>query len=88
MSETHIMATFERWRGPLKEVKSEKATPVSVRNETLCLATMPITQSFESICMGWTWGLELELHHWNNSGTIGSSLTSSEEPWSGVPGPA
>ena len=25
--------------------------------------------------------------HWNNSGTIGSSLTSSEEPWSGVQAP-
>ena len=28
------MATYEGWRGPLKEVKSEKATPVSIRNET------------------------------------------------------
>ena len=85
MSETHMMATFEGWRGPLKEDKSE--VPVSVRNETLCPATVPITQSSESICMWWTWGLELVLHHWNNWGTIGSSLTSSEEPWSGVPGP-
>ena len=82
------MATCEGWRGPLKDVKSEKAVPVSIKNETLCLATVPITRSSKSICMGWTWGLELELHHWNNSGTIGSSLTTSEEPWSGVPGPA
>ena len=37
--------------------------------------------------MGRTWGLELGLCHWNNSGTIGSSLVSSKEPWSGVPGP-
>ena len=35
------MATYEGWRGPLKEVKSEKATPMSVRNETLCPATVP-----------------------------------------------
>ena len=81
------MATFEGWRGPLKEVKSEKAASASVRNETLCPATVPITQSSESVCMGWAWGLELGLCHWNNSGTTGSSLTSSEEPWSGVPGP-
>ena len=87
MPETPSMATSEGWRGPLKEVKSEKASPASIRNETLCLATMPITQSSESVCMGHTWDLELGLHHWNNSGTIGSSLTSSEEPWSGVPGP-
>ena len=80
------MATSEGWRGPLKEVKSEKAIPVSIRNETLCPATVPITRSSESTCMGWTWGLELGLHHWNNSGTIGSSFTSSEEPWSGLPG--
>ena len=40
MPETPSMATSEGWRGPLK-VKSEKATPVSVRNETLCLATVP-----------------------------------------------
>ena len=73
MSETHIMATFEGWRGPLKEVKSEKTTPVSIRNETLCLATVPITQSSESIHMGRTLGLELGLHHWDNSDTIGSS---------------
>ena len=87
MPETPLMATSEGWRGPLKEVKSEKAAPVSIRNETLCLATVPITQSSESIRMGRTWGLELGLCHWNNSGTIGSSLTSSEEPWSGVPEP-
>ena len=43
MPETPSMATSEGWRGPLKGVKSEKATPVSVRNETLCLATVPIT---------------------------------------------
>ena len=29
------MAISEGWRGPLKEVKSEKAAPVSIRNETL-----------------------------------------------------
>ena len=87
MPETPSMATSEGWRGPLKEVKSEKAAPVSNRNETLCPATVPITQSSKSVCMGWAWGLELGLRHWNNSGTIGSSLTSSEEPWSGVPGP-
>ena len=74
-------------RGPLKEVKSEKAAPVSIRNETLCPATMPVTRSSESICMGWTWGLELRLRHWNNSGTVWSIPLSSEEPWSGVPGP-
>ena len=87
MPETPSMATSEGWRGPLKEVKSEKAAPMSIRNETLCLATMPITRTSESVCMGWTWDLELGLHHWNNSGTTGSSLTSSKEPWSGVPGP-
>ena len=87
MPETPSMTTSEGWRGPLKEVKSEKAAPMSIRNETLCLATVPITQSSESIRMGRTWGLELGLRHWNNSGTIGSSLTSSEEPWSGVPEP-
>ena len=64
-------------RGPLKWVKSEKAASVSIRNETLCLATVPITQSSESICMGQTWGLELGLHHWNNSGKIGSIPLSS-----------
>ena len=37
--------------------------------------------------MGWTWGLELGLSHWNNSCTVGSIPLSSEEPWSGVPGP-
>ena len=36
---------------------------------------------------GRSWGLELGLCHWNNSATIGSSLTSSEESWSGVLGP-
>ena len=36
--------------------------------------------------MGWTWGLELGLRHWSNSATIVSSLTSSEESWSGMPG--
>ena len=85
MPETPSMPTSEGWRGPLKEVKSEKAAPVSVRNETLCPAIAPITQSSESVCMGW--GLELGLRHWNSSGTAGSSLTSSEEPWSGVQGP-
>ena len=34
MPEAPFMATYEGWRGPLKEVKSEKATPVSIRNET------------------------------------------------------
>ena len=87
MPETPLMATSEGWRGPLKEVKSEKAAPVSIRNETLCLATVPITQSSESVSMGQTWGLELGLHHWNNSGTIGSIPLSSEELLSGVPGP-
>ena len=43
MSETPSMATAEGWRGPLEEVKSEKAAPMSVRNETLCPTTMPIT---------------------------------------------
>ena len=76
MPETPLMATSEGWRGPLKEVKSEKAAPVSIRNETLCLATVPITQSSESVSMGQTWGLELGLHQWSNSGTIGSSLIS------------
>ena len=74
-------------RGPLKEIKSKQAAPASVRNETLCPATVSITRSPESVCMGRTWGLELGLCHWNDSGTIGSSLTSSKEPWSGVPGP-
>ena len=55
------MATSEGWRGPLKEVKSEKAAPVSVRNETLCPATTPITRSSKSVCTGRTWGLELGL---------------------------
>ena len=87
MPETPSMATSESWRGLLKEVKNEKAAPLSIRNETLCPASMPITWSSESVCMGWTWSLELGLRHWNNSGTFGSSLTSSEEPWSGVPGP-
>ena len=87
MPETPLMATSEGWRGPLKEVKSEKAASASVRNETLCPATVPITQSSESVCMGWPWGLELGLRHWNSSGAPGSSLTSSEEPWSGVQGP-
>ena len=87
MPETPLMATSEGWRGPLKEVKSEKATPVSIRNKTLCLATVPITRSSGSICTGRTWGLELGLRHWNNPDTIGSSLISSEEPWSGVPEP-
>ena len=67
------MATFEGRRGPLKEVKSENTTPVSIRNETLCLATVPITWSSGSIYMGRTWGLELGLHHWDNSDTTGSS---------------
>ena len=49
-----LIATSEGWRGPLKEIKSEKAAPVSIRNETLCPATVPITQSSESVCMGWT----------------------------------
>ena len=61
MPETPSMTTSECWRGTLKEVKSEKATPVSIRNETLCPATMPITQSSESVRMGRTWGLELGL---------------------------
>ena len=87
MPETPPMATSEGWRGPLKEVNSEKAAPVSVRNETLCLATVPITWSSETVCMGRTWGLEFGLHHWNNSGTIGSIPISSEEPWSGGLGP-
>ena len=56
-------------------------------NETSCLVTMPITWSSESVHMGHTWGLELGLCHWNNLGTIGSSLSSSDEPWSGVSGP-
>ena len=43
MPETSSMATSEGWRGPLKEVKSEKAAPGSIRNETLCLAIVPIT---------------------------------------------
>ena len=60
---------------------------MSFRDEILCPATMPITRSSESICMGWTCGLELGLRHWNNSATTGSFLTSSEEPWSRVPGP-
>ena len=34
MPETPSMATFEGWRGPLKEVKSEKTTTVSIKNET------------------------------------------------------
>ena len=87
MSKTPSLATSEGWRRPWKEVKSEKAAPVSIRNETLCLVTMPITRSSQSVYIGRTWGLDLGLHHWNNSGTIGSSLTSSEELWSGVPGP-
>ena len=44
-----------------------------LRNETLCPATVPITQSSEFICTG-IWGLELGFRHWNNSGTIESSL--------------
>ena len=60
---------------------------MSIMNESSCPATVPITRSSESVHMGCMWGLELGLRHWNNSGTIGSSLTSSEEPWSGVPGP-
>ena len=87
MPETPSMTTSECWRGTLKEVKSEKATPVSIRNETLCTATVPITQSSESVCTGQTWSLELGLRHWNNSGTIASSPTSSKEPWSGVSEP-
>ena len=63
MPETPLMATSEGWRRSLKEVKSEKAAPVSIRNETLCPATVPITRSSESVCMGWTWGLELGLRH-------------------------
>ena len=43
MPETSSMPTSEGWRGPLREVKSEKAAPVSIRNEILCPATMPIT---------------------------------------------
>ena len=81
------MATSECWRGTLKEVTSEKAALVSIRNETLGIATMPITRSSKSICTEQTWSLELGLHHWNNSSTTGSSPISSEEPWSGVPGP-
>ena len=42
MPETPSMPTSEGWRGPLKEVKSEKAALVSIRNEILCLATLPI----------------------------------------------
>ena len=60
---------------------------MSIMNGSSCPATVPITRSSESVHMGCTWGLELGLRHWNNSGTIGSSLTSSKEPWSGVPGP-
>ena len=64
MPETPLIATSEGWRGPLKEVKSKKAAPVSIRNETLCLATVPITQSSESVCMGQTgsgaWAPSLE----------------------------
>ena len=84
---TPSTAASEGWRGPLKEVKSEKASPLSIRNKALCLATLPFIQSSESASMGQTWGRELRLRHWNNSDTIGSSLTSSEEPWSRVPGP-
>ena len=80
-----LMATCEGWRGPLKEDKSDKSQ--CLLGMRLCPATVPVTQCSESICMWWTWGLELVLRHWNNWGTIGSSLTSSEEPWSGVPGP-
>ena len=43
MPETSSMPTSEDWRGPLKEVKSEKAAPVAIRNEILCPATVPIT---------------------------------------------
>ena len=86
MPETPLMATSEGWRGTLKNVKSEKAAPVSDRNETLCPATTPVIQTCKSVCMGQSWGPELRLCHWNNSGTIGSSLKSFDEPWSGGPG--
>ena len=64
MPETPLMATSEGWRGPLKEVKSEKAAPVSVRNETLCPATTPITEAPSLSVRGglgvWSLGSSLE----------------------------
>ena len=39
MPETLSMATSEGRRGPLKQVKGEKAAPVSIMNKTLCPAS-------------------------------------------------
>ena len=41
------MATYEGWRGPLKEVKSEKATPVFLPGES---------QGQRSLVGGHLWG--------------------------------
>ena len=41
LTKTPSMTPSVGWRGPLKKVKSEDTAAVSIRNETLCPATMP-----------------------------------------------
>ena len=72
------MATSEGWRG--KEVKNAKVAPVSIRDEILCLATMPITRSSESICMGWTCSLELGLAVWSLGSITGITQPQLDHP--------
>lgn len=60
---------------------------MSVRDETLCLATVPLAEALSSSVWGrlsvWACGL----CHWNNSGTTGSSLTHLRNRGHRVPGP-
>ena len=59
-----LIATSEGWRGPLKEVKSEKAAPVSVRNETLCRPLCQLAKAPSPSVWGglgvWSLALSLE----------------------------
>ena len=58
MPETPLTATSEGWRGPLKEVKSEKAAPVSIMNKTLCPANRGNYQKLQVRLYGMDLGSE------------------------------